>query len=228
MNDFVDKGEVTRWFDFTGQTNTENARVQCTFVVSVGEEKESTLSGVKSIVKKANTEENRKTLTTLGGAALNQAIPDGKFKDLAGKALDGVESPADLLAKGKDMLEQIQNLKEALTDKDKAMELMKEKLTELAKEKAMEMVKEKLGENAGEIAGNLVEGAASKIGMGAQKNAAIAKQSEEIGVLLDTLNHCRKKMDEAEAANKKLEMVISGLNAEIATLKGSSPNEGYY
>jgi hypothetical protein len=111
------------------------------------------------MVKKANTEENRRTM----GALANAAIPDGKFKDIAGSALDGVESPMDLINKGKDMMEQIKNLKEALSDKDKAMELMKEKLAEVAKEKAQGLV-EGFGEGAQNFAGNLVDGAVSRIG----------------------------------------------------------------
>jgi ABC-type uncharacterized transport system ATPase subunit len=66
------------------------------------------------------------------------------------------------------MMEQIQNLKEALTDKDKAMELMKEKLAEVAKDQAKEFLASKgLGDNAQDIAGNLIDGAVSRIGAGA-------------------------------------------------------------
>jgi hypothetical protein len=56
----------------------------------------------------------------------------------------------------------------------------------------------------------------------------IGKQNEEIGVLLNTLDHSRKKLDEAQAANKKLEVLVASLNAEVATLRSSTPNEGYY
>jgi hypothetical protein len=97
MGDFVDQGEVTKWFEFTGQNQTENARVQCTFVVQVGEEKASTLSSVSSVVKKANTDEGRKTVASYATTAGMSAIPEGKFKDLAGSALDGVENPMELI-----------------------------------------------------------------------------------------------------------------------------------
>ena len=206
MGDMVDQGEVTRWFEFSGQTNTENARVQCTFNITVGEERESTLSGVKSIVKKVNTEENRKTVAALASNVdILPASESGEGKSLG-----------DMFNKGKDMLEQIKNLKEALADKDKAMELMKEKLAEVAKEKAMELVQEKLGDNASDIAGNLIDGAVSRLGKGAQKDAAIEKQNEEIGILLNTLNHSRKKLEEAQSVNKKLEMLVSSLQAEVS------------
>ena len=161
---------------------------------------------MKSIVKKVNTEENRKTVAALASNVdILPASESGEGKSLG-----------DMFNKGKDMLEQIKNLKEALADKDKAMELMKEKLAEVAKEKAMELVQEKLGDNASDIAGNLIDGAVSRLGKGAQKDAAIEKQNEEIGILLNTLNHSRKKLEEAQSVNKKLEMLVSSLQAEVS------------
>jgi hypothetical protein len=56
----------------------------------------------------------------------------------------------------------------------------------------------------------------------------MAKQNEEIGILLDALNHSRKKLEEAQSQNQKLEMLVGSLRAELASVSGSSPNEGYY
>jgi len=52
MGDMVSKGDVRRYFEFTGQTATENARVEVTFNISEGQLQESAGARAKTFAQK--------------------------------------------------------------------------------------------------------------------------------------------------------------------------------
>lgn len=98
------------------------------------------------------------------------------------------------------MMAQIKDLKEALSSKDAALELMKEKLQEAAlaqADKLSESLKEKAQEQVTKLGEVMAEARAAMEASEANKNKIIQAQQKEIAQLYDTLKHARSKLDDA-------------------------------
>ena len=98
------------------------------------------------------------------------------------------------------MMEQIKTLKEALSSKDAALELMKEKLKEAAQAQAENLsdsLKQAAQEQVNNLGAQLAEARAKIEADEGKKNGIIEAQNKEIASLAEILKHSRQKLDDA-------------------------------